>query len=59
MFSIDEVGIARHEKDKERTFTRIFPYPRECMSGDAVYDELNAAHPIRRFVGACMGMMGV
>lgn len=58
MFNIDEVGIVRHD-GKTRTFTFIFPYPRESMCGDAVYEALNASHPLRRFAGACLRILGM
>ena len=53
-FSIDEAGIQTGGK-----FILIFPYPRKNMQGDAVYDALNASHPIRQFIGSCLQSLGM
>ena len=57
-FNIDEVGLIRRHGG-QRTFAFMFPYPRENMRGDAVYDVLNATHPVRRLVGTCLRMVGM
>jgi hypothetical protein len=53
-FSIDEAGICKGGK-----FMLIFPYPRKNMKGNAVYEALNASHPIRQFIGSCLHSLGV
>ena len=58
-FDIDEAGITRDGKE----FTLIFPYPRESMGGDPVYDVLNASFSVstyvRRFIGAFLHVLKV
>jgi len=58
MFNVDEARVVRNDGETRKA-TIIFPYPREGLTGDAVFDALNASHPLRRAVGGCMRVMGM